>query len=354
MEKFADSHIHYRFMEFDKIKGMLDLIKSIGVTDVCMLSLPYRGVAENLCGLYWKLKYNDMTVRTFGGPHVTDRYCQIPYEEQAEKLLALGCDGIKLMFSPDLRHYVGYGPDHKVYEKMFALLQERGTPINIHCNQPRFYWEDGHIGSECLNFDEGHREMLSMLDKFPKLNVVFAHFMFLSDNPDEAVRIMEKYPNVRFDITPGGEMFVNFTKNPKYWHDFFTKYGNRILFGTDSNSIKVCNKGLNELVYKSLTYSHDEFVQPDVYGRDWHLKGLALSDDVVHRICYQNYIDLVGEVKPVDEEMFYSTCKYVLDDVKNNPVDEFYIKGSALIADFKNDPKQKISTDFLEKVLEEK
>lgn len=83
MKKFADSHIHYRFMEFDKIENMLDLMSSIGVTDACLLSLPYRGVAENLCGLYWKMKYKKMTMRTFGGPHITDRYCQLPYEVQA-------------------------------------------------------------------------------------------------------------------------------------------------------------------------------------------------------------------------------------------------------------------------------
>ena len=59
-----------------------------------------------------------------------------------------------------------------------------------------------------------------MLDKFPKLKITFAHFFFLSDNPDEAVRIMEKYPNALFDLTPGGEMFVNFSKDPEYWHDF--------------------------------------------------------------------------------------------------------------------------------------
>ncbi|MBQ9976156.1 MAG: amidohydrolase family protein [Clostridia bacterium] len=354
MNRFADSHIHYRFLQFDKIEAMLELMHSIGVTDACLLSLPYRGAAENLCGLYWKMKYQKMKVRTFGGPHITDRYCQIPYELQAEKLLDLGCDGIKIMNDPDLRRYVGCGPNDKKFEKMFELLQERGTPINMHVNNPRFFWDNGMVGADFISFDKAHKEVLEMLDKFPKLNITFAHFMFLSDDPDEATRIMDKYPNVRFDLTPGGEMFVNFSKNPSYWHDFFTEYSTRILFGTDSNSIKSINEGLNRMVYNALTNSHDEYVQPNIYGRDWHLRGLALGNETVNRICYHNFIDFVGEPKPVNEELFYECCQRVLDDIKTKPCDEFYIAGGELINDLKNDPNQTVSTAFLEKVLGER
>lgn len=354
MKKFADSHVHYRFLRFEEIRNMLDLISSIGVTDVCLLSLPYRGVAENLAALYWKMHYKKMTIRAFGGLHITDRYCQIPLEIQTEKLLEMGFDGIKIMNSPDLRKYIGYGVNDKKYDKMFELLQKNGTPINMHANDPRPFWKEGRYDSTFPSYDEIYNEAIEMLDKFPGLHITFAHFFFLSDNPSEAERIMEKYPNVRFDITPGGEMFINFSKNPEYWHGFFTKYSNRILFGTDSNSIKTCNKEINQMVYKALTYSHDEFVQHNVYGRDWTLRGLALNDEVVSRICYDNYIELVGNIKPVNEDMFYECCETVLKDIKTNPHDECYIAGGELIPDLKADPEQKVSTVFIERVLQER
>ena len=44
----------------------------------------------------------------------------------------------------------------------------------------------------------------------------------------------------------------------------------------------------------------------------------------------------------------------ILNDIKNNPCDEYYIAGGEVIAELKADPKQKISTDFLERVLSEK
>lgn len=354
MKKFADSHIHYRFLKFDEIENMLDLMHSIGVTDACMLALPYRGAAENLTALYWKMTYKKMTMRAFGGLHITDRYCQIPPEVMVENILKLGFDGIKIMNSPNLRKFVNTKICDEKYHKMYAFLEEKGVPVNMHVNDPRTFWENGNYDITIPSYDEIYAEAIEMLDKFPNLNIVFAHFFFLSDNPKEAERIMETYPNVRFDLTPGVEMYRNFPKDIEYWREFFTKYRKRILFGTDSNSIKKCNKSLNGLVLNFLTHSHDEFVQPDVYGKDFHLRGLALDEDVVEDICYNNYIDFVGEVKPVNKEIFYKCCERVLNDIKNNLRDEYYIAGGELIADLKADPEQKISTDFIERVLSEK
>jgi len=354
MKGFADSHIHFRFLRFDEIERMLDLIHSEGVTDACLLALPYRGAAENLTALYWKMKYQKMKMRAFGGLHVTDRYCQVPCEIQVEKLLELGCDGIKIMNDPSLRHFTGCGMNDKRYHKMFELLQKNRIPINMHVNNPRPFWEAGKYESDVPGFDEIYAEVMEVLERFPVLRITFAHFFFLSDDPKEAVRIMETYPEVRFDLTPGGEMFLNFNKNPEYWHDFFTTYSHRILFGTDSNAIKVCNRELNQMVYKALTNSHDWFVQSNVYGRDWKLRGLALDEDVVERICYGNYIDFVGEAKAVNEDLFYDCCERVLRDIRTNPVDEYYIAGGELIPDLKLDPDQRISTDFLEHVLKER
>lgn len=354
MEKFADSHIHFRFLRFDEIERMLDTIHAEGVTDACLLSLPYRGAAENLTALYWKMRHTKMTMRAFGGLHITDRYCEVPPEIQAEQLLKLGCDGIKIMNAPSIRNFVGTRISDPKYHKMYALLEKNGVPVNMHVNDPRHVWESGKLDKSYLSYDEVYAEAMEMLDMFPGLQITFAHFFFLSDDPKEAERIMEKYPNVRFDLTPGGEMFVNFSKDPEYWHEFFTKYSKRILFGTDSNAIKSCNRELNQMVLKSLQNSHDEFIQPNVYGRDWKLRGLALDEEVVRRICYDNYMDFVGEVKPVNKEMFYQCAERVLRDIKENPYDPFYVAGGEVITDLKNDPKQKISTDFLERVLAER
>lgn len=354
MNKFADSHIHIRFVRFNEIEKMLDTIASVGVTDACLLALPYRSAAENLAALYWKMHYQKMSVRAFGGLHITDRYAAIPCEIQVQKLLELGCDGIKIMDAePEFRKYLGEGINAPKYDKMFSLMERLGTPINMHVNNPETFWESQSSYSvpSFPSKQQIYEEVFEVLDKYPKLRVTFAHFFFLSDYPEEAERVMKRYPNVRFDLTPGVEMYQNFSKNIEFWHDFFTRYSNRILFGTDSNTLKSCNVELNRLVYRTLTESHDFFTQ-NCYNRDFVIRGLQLDNEVVEQICYQNYIDFVGQTpKPVNKEMFYECCERVLTDIKTNPEDSFYIAGGELIPDLKKDPLQKIATDFCEGAL---
>ena len=86
MRKIADSHVHIRFTRDEDIARMLDDIASVGVTAVNILSLSYRGVAEDLAALWQKMTRKDLDLRAFGGLHINDRYMNVPPEVQVEKL----------------------------------------------------------------------------------------------------------------------------------------------------------------------------------------------------------------------------------------------------------------------------
>ena len=212
-------------------------------------------MTDNLAAVWQKTVRKDMDIRAFGGIHVNDRCADITPEIQVQKLLELGCDGIKLMCSPDLRRYMKSGFDSPKYSKMFGLLEECEIPMNIHIADPEDFWDEGKPYANGLfpSKKQIYEEIFRVLDAHPKLRVTFAHFFFLSNFPEEAERVMEKYPNVCFDITPGVEMYYNFDKKIDVWHDFFTKYSNRILFGTDCNANKTCNDELVELVRRKIT-----------------------------------------------------------------------------------------------------
>ena len=355
MKKLADVHIHVTDGKFDQIENLLDTISAQGVTDACLMALTYRSISANLVVLYWKIAYTKMRVRAFGGVHLTDRYANIPYELQAEKMLDMGFDGIKLIdMCPDIRKLIRNGINHPKYDKMFSLLEERNTPVLIHVNDPEECWNkpngvysDGTYGTK----QQLYEEVFEMLRKHPKLNVVFAHFFFMSDFPEEAARVLETYPNVRFDLTPGWEMYLNFSKRIELWHDFFVKYSDRILFGTDSSPRKNFNAELNQLVYTAITHDHTEFKMPCYGGHI--IKGLALDEDTVERICFKNYIDFVGiEDVPVDVELFYDSCERVLAEMRMHPVDHIYNACSKELSCLAEDPQQKIATDFFEGALE--
>ena len=75
--------------------------------------------------------------------------------------------------------------------------------------------------------------MLSVLARHPRLRIVFAHFFFMSAQLDRLSGILDRYENVSVDLTPGIEMYENFSAAPERARAFFVRYADRIIYGTD-------------------------------------------------------------------------------------------------------------------------
>ena len=366
MNRFADCHVHIRGSKIEEISAMLDDMHSMGITDAALQSLPYHGIAENISALYWKLNYQKIDLTAFGGMHLTDAYADIPLEKQTQTLLDLGCDGIKLIeMHTDLVEYTHRFTSDPAYDRMLSMLEERGAPLLLHACNPIECWAESAqgmhpglalyqgaaLGREA-SFEDIFRETLKMLDKHPKLDIVIAHFFFLSSDIDRAGEILEKYPRLRLDLTPGTDMYFHFMERPEQWRDFFMTYSDRLLFGTDCNTYKDFNKEIIELVYRFLTEPR-KFVMP-CYG--YHeILGLGLPQDTVEKICYTNYMDFVGNrKKAVDVSGLYDAAERMLQEVRTNP-NPYYEKAMSLLGPRKWQewsPEQRSSRDFLERMLE--
>lgn len=311
-------------MSFQKAESMLDVIASMGVTKVALQSLTYRSVAYNLWLLWWKEHYKKMELSVFGMVHNEDFYAAIPFEVQAKALLNMGCDGIKMMYSPAARKRIGYGINDPRYDKMFDYLEEHNVPLLIHVNDPEAMWERreltpmerargwGYFEGGHLTKEEIYAETFEMLDKHPRLRVTFAHFFFLSCFKEEAERVMEKYPCVSFDLTPGWEMFIGFSKDTDGWRNFFKKYSDRIFFGTDSDDTKGFNAEIHLLV-KMATSRDDEFLMPCY--KEALVRGLGLDSDTLDKIYIRNYERLIGTPKEVNTSLLISAAERVLRDI---------------------------------------
>lgn len=330
LDKFADLHVHMSDLNFSVCEDYLNLLAQQNVTDIALQALTYRDICYNLSVLYWKEKFKKLNVSAFGMIHFTpdDIYTAIPFEEQVKHLLDMGCDGIKLMWDPGTRKQLGHGIDDERYDKMFSYLEEKGVPVVIHVNDPEDQWIPrelteyeksrgwGYFTEGYLSKQEIYDETFRMLDKHPKLKVTFAHFFFLSNFIDEAERVLTKYPNVNFDLTPGWEMYLGFSKDIDAWQKFFIKYQDRIVFGTDCNDTKDFNHKIYELVRQGISHDKSEFTMPAY--RDYPIKGLDLPSDVLEKICWYNYKKMVPEIKPVNMDMLKKAADKVYADIKNS------------------------------------
>lgn len=296
IKRFADCHLHVHDGDMERATELLDVIAEQGITDASILSISCwskYSENENAWALWLKENYKRINLRVFGSFFENGELGETPYEEQARQLLASGCDGIKLLqMKPDVRRLLGKGIDHEDYDAAFDFLEREGVPILLHSGDPENMWDEGgaYYGGDFPSSEQIYQEVFARLDKNPRLNMVIAHFFFLSNFRTRAEAVMEKYPTVKFDLTPGWEMFLNFSRDIEAWHCFFEKYSDRILFGTDSNNRKKdrVNAELNALVLAALSRGHDEFTIP-CYGRSLNIRGLGLSCESIEKITAENY-----------------------------------------------------------------
>ncbi|MBC7320882.1 amidohydrolase family protein, partial [bacterium] len=201
----------------------------------------------------------------------------------------------------------------------FANIEALQMPIFWHVADPEEFWEKDKIPpiakERGWDYTDGtypgkeelYRRVANILERFPKLKIVFAHFYFLSADLERAEKLLESFPNVNLDITPGSEMYYNFSAYPDKTREFFIKYQDRIVFGDDTAVTK--NGIAKELITNRIRFMRD-FLETDkefsvgptdknFLARPDTVKGIKLPEPVLKKIYRLNFLRIVGD-KPIE------------------------------------------------------
>lgn len=324
----CDSHFHLSVPQkvddsvkiFSMMMEYFDLERMALMCYTHNADAPYP--ADNAKALYIKDVMNKANparhVYAFGSFHhyMDSRDTAEGYLAQVKRMHALGFDGIKLLDGkPGLYKRLARRLDDARYDPALSYAEEMGIPVTLHVGDPPSFWDPAQIteaertrGWFCdetfPTLPQLRAETEGLLKKHPKLRVVLAHFYFIAHDYEACVRLMETYPNIMLDLTPGGVMFAEFSKCPEKWRQFFVRYADRILYGTDTYNIYLCEKaedyGRNytqhriNLLRRALEYAKP-FEDPN-YGT---IIPLALDDGTLTKIYRENFIRLCGEARDV-------------------------------------------------------
>ncbi len=334
-----DSHTHVE--GYRDIEEMVDIMDSCGFDAMNVLSLPglnkleQRDTLQNITLLLFKLMHPG---RVYA---YASLYRFIPdtdmgsfdFAKQVEMLIGMGFDGIKMIEGkPTMRKDIGIPLDNKIYDSFYSLLERERIPLTFHVADPEANWDENLIAKTAKasgwfygdgtfpSKEDLHREAEGVLQKFPELLVTFAHFYNRSADMGKAASIFDRWPNVHFDITPGVGMYVNFAKNQSGWHDFFTKYQDRIVFGTDNmTGYPIINPGREGIKTKKVFMK--KFLETyedtgEFYGVT--SKGIGLDSGVLEKIYSGNFRKIAGD-KParVDKDLALKECDRILKWSKN-------------------------------------
>lgn len=341
MEKVFDLHIHYTFEI--PLREMVAIFQEefflTGTEKGCFLSLPHPAKdggktfdeMQNIKGLYLKWAFSPNAYAFAGLEHPQDHSDEKAVAEyflsQAKQYLSVGYDGIKMLDGyPSFVKNWNLPVDSPVYDRFYAFMEAYGYPILMHIANPKENWNIAEAKPYAIQagrvYDGTYptkealtQQVFHVMEKFPNLRLILAHFGFMSYDITEAERFLS-YPNTLFDIAPGGEQFIHMQKSWETWLPFWVKYQDRIFYGTDFYAFPKDEKW--EISFRRRPDFLRQFLETDgehTYVDDT-FQGVNLEVSMRDKIYRQNFMRLLGSPKPIDLDFIRSQAKR-LQGVKN-------------------------------------
>ena len=195
------------------------------------------------------------------------------------------------------------GIDSPVNEPAFAAMERLGlvgTCIHIGQAHPRRWQNPVHLWTAI-------QAWLRVMDRHPRMVVVMAHMMnlFYSDEQlDFLAYVLETYPKLHVEL---GGRFVDFhAMRRDHLQAFFTRYADRILFGTDFAPAFLRDgvESAAEEYYHRIQLLESDAIVEAKSGKvkSAPARGLGLSRDVLEKIYYRNAVRIYPRLKSVLEQ----------------------------------------------------
>lgn len=309
--KRIDSHVHISLNHEPStvadgalLCALLEDVERINVLNI-VLEKP-ENLARNGISLLLKL-CRPGRVYSFGGIVMPpDKGEAEGYAAQVARLRQVGFDGVKLFGKPSVRASRPFAFDDPVYDGLYRALSDSGTPLNFHIGDPPEFWDRERIPAFALERgwyyggggspspEELLTEITHVLERFPDLKLLVPHMMFLSQDLGRLGGLLDRFPNLLTDITPGRELYFQLSADPKAAREFFLRYRRRILFGTDNavsverpDSVEQCRETLGAV---------ERFLETGDCFQAWggELAGLSLPREVLEDIYWENFVRWAG------------------------------------------------------------
>lgn len=336
-----DEHIHVKSLK--RALKYNDLLNETGFRGMCVQCLPRFNdefLTSNLVGMLLKLlQYGETYV--FGGFHRPlegqDPRSQ-DYLAMVQFLHQMGADGIKMYDAkPIVRKQLGMALDCPEFQPMYAYLEDNQLPMLNHIGDPANFWDgddapdlakqNGWVYDHSYCHPEQYfTEVTHVFDRHPRLKMILAHCFFLSVNRPRLEAFLEKYPNAYIDITPGMEMYSNFSRDRAAWKDFFIRFQDRIIFGTDNGFFDESTYEINAI--RTFLETEKTFS-----AWDMELHGIALPDTALRKIYYNNIKGLVKQPRLPDFQLMKDEYKMVMQRAERSPLREELLKDLGDIAE---------------------
>ena len=144
--------------------------------------------------------------------------------------------------------------DNPVFDPIFNYLEQNNIPVIGHIGEPKNCWlpldqmttrnDSAYFAShpqyhmylhpEYPSYDAIIQSRDHLLEKHPHLKFIGAHLGSMEWDVDEIAKRLDRFPNMSVEPAERfGQLQYQSIKNWQKVHDFFIKYQDRIMYGTD-------------------------------------------------------------------------------------------------------------------------
>jgi uncharacterized protein len=186
-------------------------------------------------------------------------------------------------------------PDNPRLDPLFERCSRLGMPVSIHVSDPPWAYEpmdqtnDGLMNAYTWRIAVkpgvmGHQALIESLEravgKHPKTIFFACHLTNQCNDLSSLGEMFDRNPNLYADI---GARYAETACIPRFVSQFFNKYEDRILYGTDM--------GYDQEMYRTtfrVLETADEHFYIFNYEYHWPASGFNLSDSLLKRIYREN------------------------------------------------------------------
>lgn len=194
--------------------------------------------------------------------------------------------------------------DDDIFVPLLSKCADLGMPVNMHVADPIWMYmpidehNDGYPNAVewkidttkqgILGFDGMIKTMTKACKKNPRTVFIACHLMNLSHDYKTLGEALDENPNLMIDISA---RFQETAITPRATADFYTKYSERIFFGTDNFPIDAMYD-----VHWRILESDDEHFYYEYPTYHWALYGLDLDKKILKNIYRDNALKLYSRL----------------------------------------------------------
>lgn len=229
--------------------------------------------------------------------------------ERLEDYVDAGFIGVKIWKDLGLKLKDKNGEILKVNDErlipFFERAGELNFPVMFHISDPDAFFlpidekneryeelaahPDWSFYGSHFSKDELLAQRDSIFKRHPNTTFVCAHLAEKSENLAYVAGLLDENPNLHVDI---GARTAELGRQPYTAREFFLKYADRILFGTDL----VPENEMYRLHYRFLETADEYFDYPSHASRQgrWQIYGINLPDEVLRKVYRENALRLLN------------------------------------------------------------